>query len=1062
MKRILLLSFMFTFVLAYGAWAQRSVSGTVTSDDDGSTVPGVNVVLKGTTTGTTTDLDGNYRLSVPEEGGTLVFSFIGLTAQEVEIGARSVIDVAMASDVQQLTEVVVTAVGIERDKKALGYSIQSVDDEEIVQSRETNIVNALNGKVAGVQITSNSGAAGASAYIKIRGNASLTGNNQPLFVVDGIPINNQSFQTEGGTAGVAQSNRAMDINPQDVASVTVLKGPAATALYGIRASNGAIVITTKRGKIGENKTTVSFNSTYTVDEVNKMIPLQDRYSQGSGGVYRGAPNSTDRHSWGADIADLVYDSETNPDFMWDPRGEIVPRVDGDTRPGVQAFDNVDEFFQQGKTFTNNVSVTSSGKSGSMYLSVGRTDQESIIPETWYDRTSMKFTGSLKLSKTLEASGSVTYVKTDRRAAQQGSNISGVMLGLMRTPITFRNADGYEFPDGTQRSYRGLTSSSAGYPAAIYDNPLWAVNKNPYTEQVDRYLTWLQLNYKPTDWIKITYRVGNDSYTDSRVQVFEKGSGENQDGRIINDDYFVRELNQDIQASAFRSFGDFDFEVLLGHNMYDYDYRNLYVIGDQLGSIGFTDLSNAANFPFRDDIRGRKKLNALYGDVRLSWNDALFFNLTGRNEWSSTLPKDNNAFFYPSVSLGFVFTELIGESNILPYGKIRASYASVGNDAPRYSTVTYYGATSIFSPSSSDGIAFPFNGVSGFGQSATLGNGTLVPEKNNTLELGAEFRLLKNKLSVDFTYYSQVSEDQIIPGVPVAPSSGFTGVTLNAGEIKNEGIELMITATPVSVGDFNWDITANFTRNRNEVVRLADGVSEIGLAGFTGITSNIVAGYPYGTFFGSDWLRDESGSIIVEDDPSSPSYGYPIVDPEEKVIGDPNPDYLIGLRNTFTWKGLKITGLLDIRQGGDMWNGTRGALITMGTDAATMVRGTTTVFDGVKKSSGDANDIAVPLDETWFKGNGGGFGNQAAQFVESTSWVRLRDVTVSYTLPESILSNTPIGSVVVGVTGRNLWLSTEYSGIDPETNLTGNTNGFGLEYFNMPNTKSVGVNLNVTF
>lgn len=1062
MKRILLLSLMLSLVGAFSALAQRTVSGTVT-DETGSTVPGVNVVLKGTTTGSTTDLDGNYRLSVPEEGGTLVFSFIGLAQQEIEIGARSVIDVMMASDVQQLTEVVVTAVGIERDKKALGYSIQSVDSDEITQSRETNIVNALNGKVAGVQITSSSGAAGASAYIKIRGNASLTQNNQPLFVVDGIPINNQSFQTEGGTAGVSQSNRAMDMNPQDIESVTVLKGPAATALYGIRASNGAIVITTKKGKVGENKTTVTFNSTYMIDEVNRTIPLQQKYSQGSNGVYRG-PETGDRHSWGAPISDLVYDNETNPDYIWDPRGQLVPAVDGDTRPRAQAFDNVDEFFQKGSNFSNNISVSSSGNTGAFYMSIGRTDQESVIPNTSYDRTSVKFTGTVKLAKNLDASGSVTYVKTDRIAAQQGSNISGLMLGLYRTPATFRNADGYQFADGTQRSYRGLSTSgnSEGYPSAIYDNPLWVINKNPYTEEVDRYLTWLQLNYKPTDWIKLTYRAGNDSYTDSRVQVFEKGSGANNLGRVINDEYFVRELNQDIQASAFRTFGDFDFEVLLGNNLYSYNFQNVFVVGDQFGSLDFPDLSNAASIPTRDDSYSQRQLAAIYGDVRLSWNETVFLNLTGRNEWSSTLPKDNNAFFYPSVSLGLLFTELIGENNILPYGKIRASYASVGNDAPVYSTQTLYTRGSIFSPSSSDGIEFPFNGVSGFGQSSTLGNATIVPEKNNTLEFGAELRFLQNRVSVDATYYIQRSEDQIIQAVPVAGSSGFTGVTLNAGEITNKGIELMVNVTPVQVGDFSWDITGNFTRNRNEVVRLADGVSEIGLAGFTGITSNIVAGYAYGTFFGSDWERDANGKVMIEDDPSSPSYGYPIVDSEEKVIGDPNPDFLLGIRNSFSYKGFRLSALLDIRKGGDMWNGTRGALITMGTDKATEIRGTTTVFEGVKASTGEANDISVPLDETWFKGNGGGFGNQAAQFVESTSWIRLRDVTFSYDFPKSMLENTPFQGISVGVTGRNLWLLTEYSGIDPETNLTGASNGFGLEYFNMPNTKSYGVNLNITF
>ncbi|MCB0506244.1 MAG: SusC/RagA family TonB-linked outer membrane protein [Cyclobacteriaceae bacterium] len=1067
MKKFLLFFLMLFVVFTLQTNAQdRTVSGTVTSADDGSPIPGVNVLLKGTTNGTVTDVDGNYKLTVPSDGGTLTISFIGFATQEIAVGSRAVIDVALESDIQQLSEVVVTAAGIEREKRSLGYSVQSVDNDEIMKSNENNLVGALNGKVAGVQINSNTGAAGGSTYIKIRGNASLTGENQPLFIIDGIPLNNQSFQTEDQVAGVAQSNRALDINPNDIESVNILKGPSASALYGIRAANGVVVITTKKGKFGNQSTRVEISSGVTVDEVNKLPPFQNKYAQGFNGVYQG-PETGRRESWGPDVSTLVYDPTTEGTYLWNPQGQIiVDPMDGISRPRVEVYDNPGNFYQKGLTLNNNIAVSGGNNFSTFRLSIGRLDQNAVIPETDYHRTSTRLNSSLKLTDKIRLSGNFAYVRTDRVAAQQGSNVGGVNLGLYRTPITFDDRI-YQFSDGTQRSNRGYTTASDGTQAAIYDNPFWVVNKTPYKEQVDRFIGSIEGEYIATDWLKFTARGGTDFYSEKRKQEFEKGSANYPTGRIIHDDYFIQENNLDVLATMSKVFGDFNVNLILGNNQYKYKRYNIFTTGDNLASLGFPNI-NATSSVSSGQNNKQKRTSAMYFDVNVSWKETLFLGVTGRNEWTSTLVYPNNSFFYSAYSLAYVFTESLDiDPQILSFGKIRASYAKVGNDAPINSTSTAYESSYVFSAGNTPGgalgaVVFPFRGVSGFTLDDDLGNANLKPEENTAYEFGLDVRFLNERISLDATYYKQNSVDQIL-AVPIASSTGFNTTVLNAGEIENKGIELTLGAVPVRLGGFEWEAAVNFTRNRNLVLRLAPGVENIGLVGFTSVTSDIIAGRPYGSFTGNDWLRNEDGKTLIDDDPSSPGYGYPLLDPITKNIGDPNPDWIMGIRNNFSYKGLTFSFLFDIRQGGDIWNGTRGTLVTMGMDKSTEVRGQQTVFDGVLASTNQPNNIAVFLDQAWFTGNGGGFGNQSAQFVEEASWVRLRDVSLSYKLSDKLVDKTPFKAASITLTGRNLWLSTTYSGIDPETNLTGNYNGgFGLEYYNMPNTKSYGFNINLTF
>lgn len=1069
MKRILLLSFAFLTVVAFSAMAQRTVSGKVT-DESGETLPGVNVVIKGTTTGTTTDLDGNYRLSV-DEGATLVFSFVGFTAQEIAVGARTTIDLSM-SGVTELQEVVVTAVGIETNRASLGYSVQNVKADDIRNAQETNLVNALNGKVAGVTVVSSSGSPGASSNIRIRGNTSISGGNSPLFVIDGIPIDNNEYGN--GTGGVSRSNRAIDINPNDIASLTVLKGAAATVLYGIRAANGAVIITTKKGEAGAP--VVSVNSSMRMDQINKMPDLQKTYSQGrsSGGAltYRG-PDTGEGNSWGPAISTLEFDGS---DYPYDKNGRLVPVGTGNGQ-AANAYDNIDNFFVNGYTFDNSVSVSGGSESAKYYFSVGNLAQSGVIPNSTWGRTSIKLTTSADLSDKLSVALSANYINSGGFRVQQGSNTSGIMLGLLRTTPTFDNANGFsdgndaakvlstfEFPDGTQRSYRG----------GIYDSPFWVVNNNPFRDEVNRVIGYTSLEYKVLDWLSVSYKIGLDSYSERINSAFNINSATQRVGSVnqvlrtskdLNSDFLIK-INKNISS-------DITMNAVLGHNYYSTNIITQQTTGTTLSVPKFYHISNATD-PLGFEGVTRRKLMGVFGQVNLAWRDQVFLNVSARNDWSSILPKDNNAVLYPAVSLGWDFTETFGLSNgsILSYGKLRASYGQVGNDGGNafiyatdpYFSVAGYGGDGFIST----GGAFPGFGVNAFDRNNTLPNGLLKPELTTTTEFGGEFKFFSGRLGFDVTYYSSLTTDAII-AVPIAPSTGFSTAIQNAAEISNDGIELVVTGTPIKSGDFSWDISINFTKYENVVEKLAPGVETISLAGFVSTTSRAVAGQPYGAIFGASFLRNDEGKLVVD------SNGWPEQDPVEGAIGNPNPDWLAGVRNTLTFKGFSFGMLWDIRSGGDMWNGTYGILKTFGvhkvTESQREVKGY--VFDGVVNTGTAENPVYVanttPVDfynprfaASQNKWNRYSFGGLPEENIQDTSWLRLREVSLGYSLPKSMLSNIGFNNLSLTLTGRNLLLFTEYNGIDPETNLTGASNGIGLDYFNNPNTKSYAITLNASF
>jgi TonB-linked SusC/RagA family outer membrane protein len=1116
MKKLILLIVLIVFASVSTLFAQtRVITGTVTSATQGEgAIPGVTVQVKGTTIGALTDLSGKYTISVPQTAATLIFSYVGMKTQEIQIGGRVVVDVVMEEELRGLNEVVVTALGIKRDAKALGYSVQSVSTDQIANSNNTNIINSLSGKVAGVNVTPSSGAAGASTFIEIRGSTSLTGNNQPLFVVDGIPI--QTGGGGGGVDGVAYSDRAIDLNPDDIETMTVLKGGAATALYGLRASNGVILITTKKGA-NNTKMKVDFHTSVTFDKISQTQARQNKYAQGSsegyvaylewanGQKYNHVASPADGQpyrnvSWGARLDTCSYTTDPTwvapdankynylnmADYLakWNANGRIVSKNDpkANGKP-VQVYDPYD-FFQTGTTFNNSLSISGGGETTNYFVSLSNQEQKGIVPNNSFGKTTFKLSGESKLTKRLTSSASMTFMNNAGDRIQQGSNISGVMLGLVRTPPTFNNAAGYIFPDGKQRTYRG---------GGGYDNPYWTANENIYKDNVNRLIGNLAFLYDATSWLSFSYRIGTDWYTRGSKNYFAKNSNAYPAGYVS----VYRDLNQDINSdlimSIKKSVGQSLFlTISVGNNIYKSFGNSASGTANGIDIPGFYNLRNSSSVTPSESTY-EKRTAAFFGDLGISYKDMIFLSGTGREEWSTTMPANANKFFYPSVSFGFIFTELpfLKGNSVMSFGKLRASYAIVANDAGAYNTTTYYSKAGS-GDGWTNGVTFPFLGKSGFTLNGGMGNNLLKPEQMKSFEVGTELRFFMNRLSLDFAYFNNQNRDLLL-SVPIAPSTGYSSKYTNAGTMKTTGIDLLLNATIVKSSSFTWDISVNFSNPKSVVTALAPGVESIFLGGFTDPQIRAVAGQPYRSIYGVKKLRDPaSGQLIINDDASldDPNvwgpgvYGYPQDAIEVGNMGSVQPDWRMGITNTISYKGISLTGLIDIKHGGKMWNGTNGAMVYFGTSAVTLNREVSYVHDGLLghlNSAGEivhydadgstelpgpgaANTISRPDDENYcfWNGQGSGFSGASEPYIESSQFVRLREITLSYTVNPDLLSKTPIKNLDVYFTGRNLWLKTPFSGIDPETSLLGADNGQGIDYFNMPGTKAMTFGLRVGF
>jgi len=990
-----------------------SVEGKVTSMEDGSELPGVNVYVKGSTAGTITDVSGNYRLTVPGEKSVLVFSSVGFVNVEEEVGNRTVIDIVLAPDLKTLGEVVVTSFGIEQEKKALGYAVQEVNNQALVETQQPNLVNTLQGKVAGVNITNSGGTPGASSSILIRGATSIDGDNQPLFVVDGIPVDNSTIAEPIGGSGqlartVSNSNRGLDINPNDIKSITVLKGPAAAALYGLRAANGALIITTKKGAAGEGQ--IAYSNSFEWNKANKLPDLQSTYKMGIGGA-----EVPSRFSWG-------------------------PQFQG----GEQVYNNMEEFFQTGFLMNHNLSFSGGNERTTFYTSLGRTDQTGIVPETEWKRTSIKLKGDTRVMDKLKVGASFNYVNSDSRKPLEGPGVLGGTGGYMVSMLYWPRSDNmanYLNADGTRRT---ILNIDADQNAAI-DNPYWSARNNPVTDEVNRVIAIGDIQYDPFEWMNVTYRLGTDFY-DQDFQSLRSPSTSlvgNENGGLFILENFSQISTSNLLVTFEQSFSKLNASFLIGHNVEWANTNSTSLFGTGFNNEDFVGIRNTSNVVSDKSITKRRLVGA-FANLQLDYNGTFFLNVTGRNDWSSTLPIQNRSFFYPSVGSSIVFTELLDfNENVLSFGKLRATWAQVGKDAPPHKLASSLEANTELG----GGFAFGFFG----------NNDQLKPERTTSFEIGTDLRFLKGRLGLDLTYYSITSEDQIIQP-RVSNGSGYIFQLINGGTIENKGYEVVVNANPVNNNDFIWDLSLNWSKNNSELTFLPEGIDlfvqsdAISVFGLAQGASFL--GGPFFNLEGSRWLTNDDGQLVVDE------AGYPTIDRNQNLLANRQPDWIGGITNTFSYKSFSLSFLLDFRMGGDVFNGTEYELVRSGLSPQTLSRGSTFTFDGITQD-GSPNTQAVVLNENYFQNV---YANHAPHFIEDGSWARLRYLSLTYQMPTRIVDKTPFTNVSFNITGKNFWLSTKYSGFDPEVSSGGagvrGTGSMGIDYAGVPATQGLSIGMNL--
>lgn len=1092
---------------------QETVRGTVTDAGNGETLPGVNILVKGTTRGTSTNAKGHYSLTVPSLQDTLIFSYIGFKKEIVPIAGRKNIDVVLKSTTKGLNNIVVTALGFKEQRDEQGVSTVNVKGEDIAQSGEKNVISGLSGKVAGVQITSTSGDPGAGARIQIRGARTL-GSNQPLFILDGMPISNASQGS--GTGGVVQQSRLNDLNPDNIESVEILKGPSAAALWGSRAANGVVVITTKKGSRNADRINVSVASTLTLDQVNRTVPLQTKFGEGRHGEYEWAYS----RSWGDKISDRQGGEDapltgSGYGYATDQNGNKYYAIaDGSSssphggKRSLQTYDHTDEIFGTGVGLDNSVTLSGGDKKSRFYLNVSNLNQNGIVKHNSnYKRTSFRVNADRQYSDWFHAGVNASYVHTNSDRVQQGSNTTGIMLGMLRTPPDFNNdpylinytdEDGNTY-QGLQRSYRSpigsdqytssLVGPSDGYVTDPgFDNPFWSSRYNKNNSLVNRVIGNTNLQITPNSWLSITHRIGVDYYEDQRYEYNSQDNASEPAGTLRESVRSHTEINSDLIIKASQQLGkNLSGSATLGWNLNQRSGTSQF--DDAIGMVFRNVPRDIENFKeitsSQNDFTERTA--AYYAKLKFDAFDQVYVEGTGRYESASTFgPGAKSSFFYPSANIAWQFTDFEPIKNKIPYlsfGKLRFSYGESGIQPGPYQNFTTFFPADF----SDGGFGSAINSRqygNGFSRSQQLGNPNLVPETVQEYEFGGDLRFLDDRIQLGLTRYYSHSEGVILD-VDIAPSSGFAQQVVNSVRMKNDGYEVELDFDWIKGGNFSWNTHANWSKNNSLVTDLA-GVRSIELQGIS-VDSRAAEGYPFGVLWGGHWMRNDDGSLFVNDGSmSNEPVGFPVEAPTNGPIGDPNPDWSAGISNTFSYKNFSLRALVDIRQGGDVWNGTRGVLYSYGTHKDVGVEtfvpadqadnilnyegdpvsdfGEAATQDGVngflfrgrlKDWDGSGPAPTVALDEEFYHyGPGNHFNGPAEQFVEDGGYVRLREVSFSYRLNSKGFQNaTSLSSIDFRITGQNLFLWTDYSGIDPETNLTGTGNGRGMDYFNNPNTRS---------
>ena len=1023
------------FALAQGG---ATISGRVTTEG-GSPLAGATVFLPGLNAGTTTRDNGSYSFVVPAarltgRAATLSARRIGYKAVSVSItlSAGAIThDFVLTASSTALEGIVVTALGIQRDKRSLGVAQTSINAGELTAAREPNIVNALAGKVPGVEIT-NDGPPGGSSRIVIRGENSITGNNQPLFVVDGIPIDNSSG-TNSGFGGYDFGNAASDINPNDVESISILSGANAAALYGARAANGAVVITTKTGK-GTKGMGITTSQNLTFETPLRLPDFQNVYGQGSGGLF------SYKDGKGGGINDNVNRS-------WGPKmdGRLIVQwwSNGVAEPWVPSPNNVRDFFNTGRTSTTNVALAASGEKSDVRISATDLDVKSMYPTNTLKRLNLSLAGGDQITPKLSTRASVQYIQDvahNRPATGYNGNsaLFNIMIwgGRQRDDAHMKN---YINPDGTQNGPNHTTTN----------NPYWDVYADPNADTRDRVIGVGDVTYKFNDWLTGMVRSGTDWHRDWRQQDYANGNiaVDYSGGAFFEQNYFIRETNSDFLLTADRKpTGRLGMTFNLGGSRRDNATRQYLDGTPHLVIPGTYNIGNSAVTPQVSSYVSARRTNSLYGQGQVSWNNYLFVDATGRNDWSSTLPPGSNSYFYPSVSGSLVFTDAVPAlhlGGLLSYGKLRASWAQVGNDADPYQlSVTY-------SPST------PFGSIPRFTVPDQIPNANLKPERTRSWETGAELRFLNDRVTFDGSYYNKLTSDQIIPA-QITAAIGFTSAIVNAGSLSNHGIEGQLNITPIRRGSFSWDVTTNYARNRSEVVSLYKGLQTVVLGSYWGLTVEARQNQPYGTLYGNPYLRDKQGRLITLN-------GLPQTDPTQRVLGHYTPDWIGGLQNRFHYGNFEFSFLFDTKQGGQIFSTTKmfgeesGVLKSslLGREnAETLADGGGLVVVGVN-ADGSPNTTKV-TSQAYFNSL---FQNHEANIVSAT-FTKLREMRLGYAVPSSVSSRFRVTAMNVALVGRNLWLKAAAPDIDPETAFD-NSNVQGIEFAGFPSARSIGFFVNVT-
>ncbi len=1062
------------------------VSGT-----DGLGLPGVNVIVKGTTQGTITDFDGLYNLKVASND-SVTFSFIGFESTTVAVNGKSTIDVTLYEVTTKVDEVVVTALGLKRENKALGYSIQQQDGTELTEARDGNIVNSLAGKVAGVNITQSANGPGGSSRIVIRGESSLSGTNQPLFVVDGIPIrNNTDNRSNSGIADnmkIDFGNGAAEINPEDIASVTILKGAAAAALYGSRAGNGVILITTKSGK-SKKGIGVSFNTTTTFETILAAPQYQTKYGQGKNfefgftdGYGRGLYDGVDE-SWGPLLDGRLIPQYSSPAGDGLRGGDIhgtnrilgIQGVDLDRRgtitptPWESHGSIIDQFFETGLTSTNSLAFYGSNDEGNFRLSLTNFHNDYIAPNMGIDRNTVTFNGGYKLSKKLSVSASASYVNSfsdNRPVNGYGTESLMYLWTWWGQQINVENLKEY-----WQRGNEGFQQFNYNYN--YHDNPYFNVYENTNGLDKNRLIGNFVINYQIANNLNFMLRTGMDYYNELRTWRRAFSTQRFPKGQYREDNVIFREVNTDFLLTYTKAFDDLQLSASVGGNIMNQKDHYSALSANQLVIPNVYNFSNT-DAPLASDMRRyEKEIRSIYATASLSYKEKLFLDLTGRNDWSSTLPDSENSYFYPSVTLSAIVSEMTELPSFISFAKVRAGYAQVGNDTDPYNLTNVY---SFDTPWGDNLIAH---------ESSSIANADLKPELATSYEIGADIYFLKNRLGVDFTYYSNLNKNQII-ATDLPTTTGYRQKWINAGEISSKGIELLVTGEIIKNNNFKWTSSVNFSTNKTVVEELVEGISTYSIAG-NRVTIIAEEGEEMGSIYGTGHQKHTDGRLILKD-------GLPVQDGRLKKIGNYNPDFKVGFINEFKYKNFTFSALIDWSQGGDLFSSTRLIAATAGNIEETLWGrdqenggahpgikdsglprtitlsdgSTTTVYDGViadgymEDANGNLVENDVVVAASSYHNKRYKRQNEEEGMYDAT-YLKLREVKLAYTIPSKVLQNTPIESAKVSLIGRNLFLSTEFPHGDPETfGMSGNYLIPGVEDYNMPSLRSIGVNLNVTF